>query len=139
MSPAALVAQFHRQFGMPHRTSPIEGLPDAEVDLRVALLEEEVREVVGAARACDLPELGHELADVVYATTLVRGVDLDAVVAEVHLANMTKQRRPVRQDDLSGRPQAWKSVKGIGYTPPDISAVLGIQGCTGRRPQGSEG
>ncbi len=40
-----------------------------------------------------LDRLAHELADVVYVaygTALVHGVDLDAVIAEIHRSNMTK-------------------------------------------------
>lgn len=76
-----------------------------------------------AAGAGQLAEIAQELADVVYVaygTALAYGVDLDAVVGEVHRANMTKL-------GLDGHPvvRNGKVVKGPGFRPPDVAAVIG--------------
>ena len=55
-----------------------------------------------------------------YGTAHVYGIDLDAVLDEVHASNMTKlgaDGRPIRRAD-------GKVLKGPGYRPPDIAAVL---------------
>lgn len=122
-TPAALVAEFHRAFGLPIRSRPEIGSTD-EVVLRDDLIEEETQEVIAALWAGDLPALAQELADLIYVTygTAIQfGIDLDAVVAEVHRANMTKlgfDGKPVRRAD-------GKVMKG-DYTPPDVAAVLGL-------------
>lgn len=122
-TPAALVAEFHRAFGLPIRTSPELGTA-AEVIMRATLIQEESREVVRALVGDDLSHIAQELADLIYVTygTAIQfGIDLDAVVAEVHRANMTKlgfDGKPVRRAD-------GKVMKG-DYTPPDVAAVLGL-------------
>ncbi len=60
---------------------------------------------------------------VAYGTALAYGVDLDAVVGEVHRANMTKL-------GLDGHPAVrnGKVVKGPGFRPPDVAAVIGLMG-----------
>ena len=73
----------------------------------------------------DLAAIAQELADVVYiayGTALTYGIDLDAVIAEVHRANLSKL-------DENGRPlyrSDGKVAKGPRYQPPDIRGVLGL-------------
>ena len=73
--------------------------------LRQALIEEEVGELQAAAGAGDLVGVADALADIVYVaygTAHVYGIDLDAVLDEVHASNMTKlgaDGRPVRRAD----------------------------------------
>ena len=94
-----------------------------QVELRLALIEEEVGELAEAARAGDLVGVADALADIVYVaygTAHVYGIDLDAVLDEVHASNMTKlgaDGRPIRRAD-------GKVLKGPDYRPPDIAAVL---------------
>ena len=72
-------------------------LPSADIDhalamLRVALLEEEVGEFVSASERRDLIGVADALADIVYVaygTALTYGIDLDAVLHEVHRSNMS--------------------------------------------------
>lgn len=118
-SPSVPVGEFHRHFGLPARTQPVDRLPQAEVDLRRRLLTEEYREYLAAADASDLASVADALADmvyVIYGTALHYGIDLDAVLAEVHRSNMTKTGH-----------DGGKAVKGPGYQPPDIAAVLDAQ------------
>lgn len=91
-SPADLVREFHLAFGLDARSTPTEIAPDLAAH-RGGLLAEEAAEVVEVSVSGPLDRLAHELADVVYVaygTALVHGVDLDAVIAEIHRANMTK-------------------------------------------------
>lgn len=123
---AAQVGEFHRAYGLPMRTTPTAEVDLDQVDLRQALIDEEVRELAAAARARDLVEVADALADIVYVaygTAHVYGIDLDAVIDEVHASNMTKlgaDGRPVRRAD-------GKILKGPDYRPPDIAAVLAAQ------------
>jgi predicted HAD superfamily Cof-like phosphohydrolase len=120
---AADVAEFHAAFGLPMRFEPSIDVPAELVELRIGLLEEEEQEFVSAARAADLCEIADALADVVYVaygTALTYGIDLDAVLAEVHRSNMSKL-------DASGRPvlrEDGKVAKSDRYSPPDIDGVL---------------
>lgn len=117
--PADAVSAFHRHFGLPARTVPVDHLPTAEVELRRRLLTEEFQEYLTATAADDVIGIADALADmvyVIYGTALHYGIDLDAVLAEVHRSNMTK----------TGHHNG-KAVKGDGYQPPDIAAVLTAQ------------
>lgn len=117
------VGDFHRAYGLPIRNVPTAAIGPDQVTLRQALIEEEVRELAEAAEAGDLVGVADALADIVYVaygTAHVYGIDLDAVLDEVHASNMTKlgaDGRPVRRAD-------GKVLKGPGYRPPDVRAVL---------------
>lgn len=117
------VGDFHRAYGLPIRKAPTAEIGPDQVTLRQALIEEEVRELADAARDGDVVGVADALADIVYVaygTAHVYGIDLDAVLDEVHASNMTKlgaDGRPVRRAD-------GKVLKGPGYRPPDVRAVL---------------
>jgi predicted HAD superfamily Cof-like phosphohydrolase len=119
----AQVGDFHRAYGLPVRTAPTVDVGADQLELRLALIEEEVGELADAARAGDLIGVADALADIVYVaygTAHVYGIDLDAVLDEVHASNMTKlgaDGRPIRRAD-------GKVLKGPDYRPPDIAAVL---------------
>lgn len=121
-SPAALVREFHDTFGLPAAAAP--GPVASELAAaRQRLVDEEVSELAEAVAAGRLDRIAHELADVVYVaygTAACYGIDLDAVLAEVHRANMTKldaRGRPVLRAD-------GKVLKGPNYRPPDVAGVL---------------
>jgi predicted HAD superfamily Cof-like phosphohydrolase len=106
-------------------------LPSADVDpalarLRVALVEEEVGEFVAASERGDLIGVADALADIVYVaygTALTYGIDLDAVLHEVHRSNMSKlgnDGKPLIRDD-------GKVLKSERYFPPDIESILRLQ------------
>lgn len=121
-SPARLLREFHRTFGLPHRATP--GMPPPQLaEMRQRLLDEEVGELADAVRSGELEKIAHELADVVYVaygTALTYGVDLDAVIAEIHRSNLTKldrDGRPLHRDD-------GKVARSDRYRPPDIAGVL---------------
>ncbi|MET9844439.1 MazG nucleotide pyrophosphohydrolase domain-containing protein [Streptomyces ossamyceticus] len=128
-SPARLVREFHRAFGLDARTEPTEVPPELAAH-RGELLAEEAAEVAEVAVGGPLDRLAHELADVVYVaygTALVHGIDLDAVIAEIHRSNMTK----LGPDGRVARRADGKVLKGDHYRAPDIAAVLREQGWTG--------
>jgi predicted HAD superfamily Cof-like phosphohydrolase len=125
-SPADLVREFHLAFGLDARSIPTEVSAELAAH-RGELLAEEAAEVAEVAVAGPLDQLAHELADVVYVaygTALVHGIDLDAVLAEVHRSNMSK-RGP---DGRVTRRADGKVLKGDHYEAPDVSAVLRRQG-----------
>jgi predicted HAD superfamily Cof-like phosphohydrolase len=125
--PSSLVRQFHEVFGLAAPDRPTTP-PGDLVDVRQRLLEEEVSELADAVRRGRLDEVARELADVVYVaygTAVTYGIDLDAVLREVHRANMSKlgpDGRPLIRDG--------KVQRGSEYRPPDVAAVLARQ-CDG--------
>ncbi|MEQ4204032.1 MazG nucleotide pyrophosphohydrolase domain-containing protein [Actinopolymorpha sp. B17G11] len=120
-SPVALVREFHEAFELSIAAQPTTVDPDL-AELRKRLLAEEVRELDEAVASGDLAAILHELADVVYVaygTALTYGLDLDAAVAEVHGANMTKlgdDGRPVVRDGKVAKPP--------GFRPPNIAPLV---------------
>lgn len=124
---AAQVAAFHRSFGLPWQRRPnVHDVPANLLRLRETLLEEETAEFVVASHRRDLVGMADALADVVYVaygTALTLGVDLDALLDEVHRSNMSKldaRGRPVLRDD-------GKVLKSPRYHAPDIEARLAHQ------------
>ena len=120
-SPARLVREFHEAFDVARASAP--EVVSAEVaEVRERLMAEEVGELAEAMRGGRLAEIARELADVVYVaygTAVAYGIDLDAVLAEVHRANMSKlgpDGRPVVRDG--------KVQKGEHFRPPDVADVL---------------
>lgn len=121
---ARLVAAFHRAFDLPRRALPsLDGVDKQLLALRTALLDEEAAEFADAAACRNLVGMADALADVVYVsygTAVTLGIDLDAVLREVHRSNMSKldgRGRPVLRDD-------GKVLKSPRYTPPDVASVL---------------
>ncbi len=117
------VGEFHSAYGLPIREVPDAAVGADQVALRLALIQEEVGELAAAAREGDIVGIADALADIVYVaygTAHVYGIELDAVLDEVHASNMTKlgaDGRPVRRAD-------GKILKGPDYRPPNIAAVL---------------
>lgn len=125
-SPADLVRAFHRAFGLDARDVPSRVPPELAAQ-RGELLAEEAAEVAEVSVNGPLDRLAHELADVVYVaygTALVHGIDLDAVIAEVHRSNMTK----LGPDGRVTRRADGKVLKGDHYRAPDVAEVLRRQG-----------
>ncbi len=124
MDVAAAVAEFHQAFGRPVQRQPTADIDPALARLRVNLVQEEVGEFIAASEQGDLIGIADALADivyVVYGTALTYGIDLDAVLREVHRSNMSKldsDGKPVLRPD-------GKVLKSDRYFPPDIASVLG--------------
>jgi predicted HAD superfamily Cof-like phosphohydrolase len=119
----ASVAEFHIAFHLPIEFRPQPSVPLELAELRIELLREEFEEFVDAVRREDTVAIADALADVVYVAygaALTYGIDLDAVLREVHRANMSKlgsDGQPLMRSD-------GKVLKPITYTPPDVRRVL---------------
>jgi predicted HAD superfamily Cof-like phosphohydrolase len=125
MDVAAAVAEFHQAFGRPMRRHPTAAVDPALARLRVDLVQEEVGEFAAASEQGDLIGIADALADIVYVAygaALTYGIDLDAVLREVHRSNMSKlgsDGKPVLRAD-------GKVLKSDRYVRPDIAAALGL-------------
>jgi predicted HAD superfamily Cof-like phosphohydrolase len=127
-SPWRIVREFHEVFGLAHPDRPA-AVPEELAAARQRLLDEEVGEVAEASAAVQaepsprrLAELARELADVVYVaygTAITYGIDLDAVIAEVHRANMSKLG-----DDGQPLMRNGKVQKGPNFRPPDLANLF---------------
>ena len=119
----AQVLNFHEAFDLPHEPLPTNHVADSLAQLRVRLLREEVEEFADAVERRDLVAIADALADVVYVaygSAVTYGLDLDAVVREVHRSNMSKL-------DTNGRPilrEDGKVLKSERYLPPNIGRVI---------------
>lgn len=116
MTLGRMVREFHDRFRVPVGRQ-VQFPPPARRQLRRFLLDEEYREYTAAENAGDVIEVADALADIVYVafgTALEYGIDLDAVLEEVHRSNMTKEADPA----------GGKVRKGPDYEPPRIEAVL---------------
>jgi predicted HAD superfamily Cof-like phosphohydrolase len=95
--------------------------------LRFNLLKEENEEYLEACRSGNLVEIADALGDVLYiafGTILRHGLQdhIQAVFDEIQRSNLSKlgpDGQPIYRED-------GKVLKGPGYTPPNISQILGI-------------
>jgi predicted HAD superfamily Cof-like phosphohydrolase len=91
--------------------------------LRLDLIEEELDELHVAMEDGNLVDAADAIADllyVVYGTAVEMGLDADALVQEVHAANMRKldgDGKPILRED-------GKVLKPDGWVPPNIKGVL---------------
>lgn len=118
------VGQFHRAFGHPVHDRP--KLDDYNTNtLRIALIAEELAEFVEALTHRDPVAVLDALTDL---QVVLDGAYLslgfhrykDAAFAEVHRSNMSKlppDGKPLHRED-------GKIMKGPGYTPPNLEAIL---------------
>ncbi|WP_110518365.1 MazG nucleotide pyrophosphohydrolase domain-containing protein [Herpetosiphon llansteffanensis] len=115
---SAAVRAFHEAIGMELPDTP--QLPSVAVQaLRQTLLQEEYTELQAAIAAGDLVAIAQEAADLLYVTyglCLAYGIELNAVFAEVHRANLAKTTGPRRADGKQLKPADWQ--------PPDVASVL---------------
>jgi predicted HAD superfamily Cof-like phosphohydrolase len=124
VGPQDLVEEFHLAFGLPVGSKPSAEVPESLAELRKLLLDEEVGELAYAIDEGDLAAIARELADVIYVaygTAVTYGIDLDAVVVEIHRSNMSKlddNGNPIVRED-------GKVLKGPNYKSPNIAAALG--------------
>jgi predicted HAD superfamily Cof-like phosphohydrolase len=120
---AAMVASWYRAVGKAVRSSPSMDIPGRELRQLRRKLREECRELQRAMKRRNLVQTADALADVlyvIYGAAHQLGIPLDAVVEEVHRANMSKPNRDgsVRLDRLGG------VMPGNQYEPPDVAGVL---------------
>ena len=115
--------EFNNAFDIPKLTHPNIG-PSDLIELRIKLLEEEVKEYADAARAGDLIEILDALADIGYilaGTIINHGMQdiYDDAFDEVHRSNMAKlvDGKVLRRSD-------GKVMKPEGWQPPDLAQFL---------------
>lgn len=142
--PADLVSEFHAVYHMPNVVAQggEASLVFDRLGMRMALIAEEVTELVEAVYGPqaakqveavfvglsdegrrDVIEAADALADlvyVIYGMALEAGIDLDAVLAEVHSSNLSK----LMPDGSVKRREDGKILKGPNFREPDIASVL---------------
>ena len=94
------------------------------IALRIALIEEEMSELLEAHDDHNLVEVADALTDllyVIYGTGHAYGIDLDACFEEVHESNMSKL-----VDGYAQKNEMGKVMKGPNYFEPDLVGVLGL-------------
>lgn len=115
-----MVLEFHRKFSLPEGIKP-QFLEYKRWRQRKAWVDEEVKETETARWNEDLPETADGIIDQLYfliGTAVEMGIDLDPLFREVHRKNMMKVAIPGQTK--IGKPEGW--------TPPDIGALLRVQG-----------
>lgn len=120
------VSRFHEAFNLPRASRPQVDVSPDMAKLRVELLREEMQEFADATTNRDIIEIADALADIVYVAygaAVTYGIDLDAVVREVHRANMSK----LNDQGLPEYREDGKVLKAARYTPPDVAKVLACQ------------
>lgn len=124
MTPAEMVREFHETYGAYIQDSPDAG-NFALRRLRWNLIEEEVGELNEALGLGDIVEIADALGDiayVVYGAAISFGIDLDAVLTEIHRSNMSKlgeDGKPIYRED-------GKVLKGPNFFKPDLKKVLDL-------------
>lgn len=132
-----MVAEFHEVFGHPNRLGETPNAEHERKDLRFDLIEEEYIELfrsVGEGyelrdwdrySEADTVEYADALGDIVYVcfgAALEAGIDLNAVIREIHASNMSKlgaDGKPIYRED-------GKVLKGPNFFQPKIKEVLGL-------------
>jgi predicted HAD superfamily Cof-like phosphohydrolase len=113
------VREFHSAFHLPIAAEPKDCVANDLADLRIALLREEFEEYLDDVELEDVVDIADALGDIVYiayGTAITYGIDLDAVLREIHKSNMSKlgpDGKPILRED-------GKVLKGEGYRAPDL-------------------
>jgi predicted HAD superfamily Cof-like phosphohydrolase len=98
-------------------------MTDERMKLRLDLIKEEYEELEEAVATRDVVEMADALGDIIYVVcgfAVELGIDLKAVVNEIHASNFTK----LAEDGSVIKREDGKVLKGPNYLPPNIRAVL---------------
>ena len=149
-SPMELVLQFHHTYSVPIRPFSDPTLDYERMNMRMSLIAEEFAELMGAvygprARAIieaataeavaadegerDVIEAADALADlvyVVYGMAIESGMNLDSVLAEVQVSNLSK----LMPDGSVKLREDGKVLKGPNFFQPNIARGLGLESPT---------
>jgi len=122
MSNFEKVKKFMQTFGQEVKTKP--SFPNSKiVDLRYALIEEELSELKDAINDKDITEIADALTDILYVTYGAGhafGINLDKCFEEVQNSNMSKSGsdgKPIYNDQ-------GKVMKGPNYFKPNLKKFL---------------
>ena len=116
------VGIFMKTFGQEVKDKPSFGTEKIN-NLRVSLIEEELKELKDAMESKDLLEVADALTDILYVTYGAGhafGINLDHCFDEVQQSNMSKL-------DSNGQPiynESGKVMKGPNYFKPDLSKFV---------------
>jgi len=119
------VREWHENFNAPVLNEP--ALPEGRRELRLSLLEEEIKELREAVEAGDMVEVLDALCDIQY---VLDGAFLEfglhpvkyRAFAEVQASNMSKlgeDGKPILRED-------GKILKGPNFRPPDLAQFLKV-------------
>ncbi len=122
--PLKQVLEFHKSFNIFIQES-IDLIPEDVCNLRISLIQEEVKEVHNAMKGEPIESIAKELADLIYVTygtVLAYGLQdrFEDIFDEVHRSNMSKlgkDGKVILRDD-------GKVLKSGQYSPADISMIL---------------
>ena len=116
------VKKFMQTFGQEVKNRP--SFPEEKIqNLRIKLIDEELKEFREAIKNKDIVEVADALTDILYVTYGAGhafGIDLDKCFDEVQNSNMSKL-------DENGRPNyndSGKVMKGPNYFKPDLSKFI---------------
>ena len=115
------INDFHRKFGLDYR-NPAKKPSRSMVRYRLKFMLEELDELARAAVKDDLVEMTDALVDLIYVaagTGWLLNLPLEAAWAEVHHANMKKER--AKTDGESKRGTKLDIIKPKGWVPPNLS------------------
>lgn len=134
----AMVAEFQEKFACPNNLGNVPNALHERTELRADLIDEEFAEFLGSHRReytddglyhelvdVDTIEYADALADLVYVcfgSALEAGINLNAVLEEVHASNLRK----IWPDGKVHYREDGKVVKPADWTPPNIKEVLGL-------------
>ena len=137
----AMVAEFHEKFDHPNNLGNVPDAIHERTELRKDLIEEEFEEFLRSHQTeyvysrrhgfyhelvgVDTIEYADALADLVYTAygaALEAGIDLNAVLEEVHRSNLRK----IWPDGKVHYREDGKVIKPADWTPPNIKEVLGM-------------
>ena len=117
------VKKFMQTFGQEVKNRP--SFPEEKIqNLRIKLIDEELKEFREAIKNKDIVEVADALTDILYVTYGAGhafGIDLDKCFQEVQNSNMSKL-------DENGSPiynKDGKVMKGPKYFKPDLKKILG--------------
>ena len=116
------VGIFMKSFRQEIKTSP--NLSSEKInDLRINLIEEELKELIDGMKANDILEVADALTDILYVTYGAGhafGINLDKCFEEVQRSNMSKlgeDGNPIYNDK-------GKVLKGPNYFKPDLKKII---------------
>jgi predicted HAD superfamily Cof-like phosphohydrolase len=116
-----MVREFHEKFQCTINQWPTFPTPE-DRELRLALIEEEFRELSAPGSIVDIADALGDLLYVVYGTAITYGIDLEPIFAEIHRSNMSKLWGGIVKKNEYG-----KVIKSPDYSPANLQPILAAQ------------
>lgn len=121
------VLEFHQTYRCPYYSKPqqLHHVKPERIDLRISLMQEELKETIDALKNSGLADIADGLCDLLYvvigtAWEVGLGSVLEEMFAEVHRSNMSKlglDNEPIFRED-------GKVMKGPNFTKPDLVRII---------------